>query len=131
MIIKPSPLTIGLGIVAGAALLYFFKKKADGLTVSGAAAAVGGAAVGVADGIFSGTVKGVGGLVGIPDTNKTQCERDKAAGNTWDASFSCAAGDFLSYAWGKVTGSNTNAAVTRYERPGTSGSGGTSVTPTL
>ena len=67
------------------------------------------------------------GLVGIPDTNKTQCERDKAAGNTWDASFSCAAGDFLSYAWGKVTGSNTNAAVTRYERPGTSGSGGTSV----
>lgn len=125
--IKMTPVQIGVAVAIGAGLLYFLKKKADGLTISGAAAAVGAGAVSAADGIFSGAVKGVGSLVGIPDTSVSQCERDKAAGNSWDASFSCSAGEFLSYAWGSVTGSSTKSTNTRYQRPGTTGSGESSV----
>lgn len=126
--IKMTPVQIGLTVVLGAGLLYFLKKKADGLTVKQVAVSVGEAAVDAADGIFSGAVKGVGSLVGIPDTSQSQCARDKAAGNTWDASFSCSAGDFLSYAWGSVTGSSsTQARNTRYERPGSTGKGESSV----
>ena len=128
MKVNLTPVQIGLAVAVGAGLLYFLKKKADGLTISGAAAAVGAGAVSAADGIFSGAVKGVGSLVGIPDTSVSQCERDKAAGNAWDASFSCSAGDFLSYAWGSVTGStSTQASNTRYERPGATGKGESSV----
>lgn len=126
--IKMTPVQMGIAVAIGAGLLYFLKKKADGLTISGAAAAVGAGAVSAADGIFSGAVKGVGSLVGIPDTSMSQCEQDKAAGNSWDASFSCSAGDFLSYALGSVTGStSTQSSNTRYQRPGTSGSGESSV----
>lgn len=127
MKVNLTPVQIGVAVAIGAGLLYFLKKKADGLTISGAAAAVGAGAVSAADGIFSGAVKGVGSLVGIPDTSVSQCERDKAAGNSWDASFSCSAGDFLSYAWGSVTGSSTQASTTRYERPGGTGKGEASI----
>lgn len=43
-----------------------------------------------------GAIEGIGLAVGIPRTNMTKCEQDKAAGRWWDASFSCPAGDFLS-----------------------------------
>lgn len=62
-----------------------------------AGAAFGGAVVDMADGVVSGVVVGAGSLVGIPETSLTQCEQDKAAGRTWDASFSCPAGSFIKY----------------------------------
>lgn len=37
----------------------------------------------------------VGGLFGVPPTNMTQCEKDRAAGDWWAASFSCPATDFV------------------------------------
>lgn len=49
----------------------------------------------VAGEVATGAVKGVGQVLGIPDTNKTQCQQDLAAGRYWDASFSCPAGDYV------------------------------------
>jgi hypothetical protein len=83
-------------VIAGAAGLAFV------LWVSmkgpkSAGQALGGGAVDLADGVISGAVIGVGEAVGIPPTNMTECERAKAEGRTWDASFACPAGDFLKY----------------------------------
>lgn len=63
----------------------------------GTGQAIGGAVVDMADGIVSGVVVGTGQLVGIPATNMTECERAKAEGRTWDASFACPAGNFIKY----------------------------------
>lgn len=63
--------------------------------------AIGGAVVDLADGVIGGAVTGAGQIVGIPATNPTECERAKAEGRTWDASFACPASDFLSYWWNK------------------------------
>lgn len=59
--------------------------------------ALGSAAVDMADGLISGVVVGVGEAVGVPATSQTECQRAKAEGRTWDASFACPAKDFLTY----------------------------------
>jgi hypothetical protein len=46
-------------------------------------------------------VKGVGSVFGIPDTNKTECQKAMAEGRTRDASFACDAGTFLKYMTGR------------------------------
>lgn len=63
--------------------------------VYNASQSVGSGVADVALGVTSGVVLGVGDSFGIPRTNQTQCERDIAAGRTWDASFSCPAGTFI------------------------------------
>jgi len=60
---------------------------------------VGGAIVDMADGLVSGAVVQTGKIFGIPATNMTECERAKAEGRTWDASFACPAVDFIKYVW--------------------------------
>lgn len=65
----------------------------------GTGAAIGAAAVDMVDGAIGGAVVGAGSLIGIPATNRTQCEIDRANGDTWAASFSCPAKDFISYLW--------------------------------
>jgi len=95
--------------VAGAAALYVLKRSLPSLsdlvpsadTTRAAVANVGGYAGQAA----AGAVEGVGLAIGIPRTDQTQCERDKAAGNWWAASFSCPAGDFLSSGASAVFGS--------------------------
>jgi hypothetical protein len=82
-----------LAIVAAG--LYVAKKG-----VAGAAAGAAGAVVDAATGAATGAVVGIGKAVGIPETNLSECERAKAEGRTWDASFACPAGDFLSWTWG-------------------------------
>jgi hypothetical protein len=75
---------MGLAIMAGAGLIWWATRPGTaGKLAAGAVGAVGDAA--------TGAVVGVGQLFGIPATNMTQCERDLAAGRTWDASFSCPA----------------------------------------
>lgn len=91
MIKISTPILIAGGAVA-AALAYVAIKGGKG-----AGAALGSAAVDMADGVVSGAVTTVGEAVGIPQTNLTECERAKAEGRTWDASFACPARDFLSY----------------------------------
>lgn len=81
----------GIGVASLALILYV---KKNGLpTAAGVGAAAGAAVV---DGA-SGVVLGVGDAVGVPRTDMTECERAKAEGRTWDASFACPAKDFLSY----------------------------------
>ena len=58
-----------------------------------------------ADNAAAGAVEGIGLAVGIPRTNVSQCQADKAAGRWWDASFSCTATDFVSSGVGAVFGS--------------------------
>lgn len=83
----------------GLALLGFvWLKKKPGQSL---AAAAGTAAVTAAADVAAGTVVGVGEVFGIPATNMTECERAKAEGRTWDASFACPAGDFISFWWNK------------------------------
>jgi hypothetical protein len=84
-------------LIAGAAVagaLWWASRKGNAEAVG---TAVGGAAVDMVNGVVSGTVNTIGEGVGIPRTNLTECEKAKAEGRTWDASFACPAGDFLIY----------------------------------
>lgn len=71
--------------------------------VSRNARAVGSAVAETAGEVAVGAVEGLGQVIGIPPTNQTQCQRDIAAGDWWEASFSCPAGDFLGAVWGAST----------------------------
>ncbi len=88
-----TPYLIAGGAVA-AALLWASSKGAKET-----GAAIGTAAVDLTNGIVTGAVVGTGQVLGIPATNKTACERAKAEGRTWDASFDCPALEFLNYLW--------------------------------
>ena len=72
--------------------------------------------VNAAGGVATGTVLAIGDTVGIPRTNLTKCQQDLMAGKTWDASFSCPAGDYLKYLYDGTI-------------PGVAGLGGLSATP--
>lgn len=87
---------IGMG-VAAVALLILVKKKG---AAADAGEALGGAAVDLAGGVVAGAAEGIGDVFGVPRTDMTECERAKAEGRTWDASFACPAGDFLGYVLG-------------------------------
>lgn len=86
-----------LGGAAALAAWWIWKRGGLAAAAGDVAGAAAGAVVDMADGIVSGTVEGIGAAVGIPATNMTECERAKAEGRTWDASFACPAGDFLKY----------------------------------
>lgn len=77
-----------------AALAFVALKGAKGV---GYAIAAG--AVDLVDGVFTGTVETIGINVGIPKTNLSECEKAKAEGRTWDASFACPAANFIGYLW--------------------------------
>lgn len=81
-----------VGGIAAAVLALVLVKK-NGITAASVGSAVGSAVI---DGA-SGVVLGVGDAVGLPRTDLTECEKAKAEGRTWDASFVCPAGDFLKY----------------------------------
>ena len=79
--------------VAALALLIIVKKKGAAAAVG---ADIGAAAVDLAGGVVAGASMSIGDAMGIPRTNMTECEKAIAEGRTWDASFACPAGDFLS-----------------------------------
>lgn len=81
------------GVAVGAAVLWAMSKG----SAKEAGTALGTGAVNMIDGVLSGTVIGAGQLAGIPATSQTACEKAKAEGRTWDASFECPATDFLKY----------------------------------
>lgn len=93
MVKLPATYLIAGGVVM-AALVWAATKGAKG-----AGAAIVSGAVDMVDGAVSESVFTVGEAVGIPRTNMTECERAKAEGRTWDASFACPAADFLRYVW--------------------------------
>lgn len=104
MVKLSSVYAIGAG-VGVCALLYFASKGDkggdDGYGGGGffqdVGAGLGSSAVHAVDQVLSGVVLGAGDVVGVPRVNKTACELAKEQGRTWDASFACPAGDFLSY----------------------------------
>lgn len=82
-------------IAAGAALGLIAYTWARG--AKGAGQDVGKAAVDLLDGFVSGATVQAGQIVGVPATDMTECERAKAEGRTWDASFACTATDFIGW----------------------------------
>lgn len=93
---KVSAVYLIAGGAVGLALVWAMTRSGG---VAGLAQSIGGAAVDAVDGVVSGAVIGIGAQVGIPATSRTQCEIDKANGDTWEASFSCPATDFIRYVW--------------------------------
>lgn len=59
--------------------------------------------IGGASDVIGEGVQGAGSVLGIPRTNQSQCEIDKAAGDYLGASFHCPAGDFLAWGWDRIT----------------------------
>jgi hypothetical protein len=106
MSLKGDIIAVGL---AGAVLLaagWYAKKKAadaaDALAKSvqdamDAATVVVTKGVDAVDKAVSWPILTAGDAIGIPRTSMTACEKAKAAGSAWDASFACPASDFLSY----------------------------------
>lgn len=84
------------GVAVAGALVWAVTRAGS---ASNAGQYIGGAAVDMADGVISGAVVGAGQIFGIPATNMTKCEKAKAEGRTWDASFDCPAADFIKYLW--------------------------------
>lgn len=88
--------TAALAAAVGVGLILFIRKGAAGQLAAGAVGAVADAG--------AGAVLGVGDVVGIPRTSKSQCDADLAAGRLWDASFSCPAGTFIGGVWDSIIG---------------------------
>lgn len=94
------------GIAVAALVVVFYLKKKVGDVVADVADTVSQVWDSAADGVehagdvvIAKPVLGIGDAIGLPRTNETECERAKREGRTWDASFACPAGDFLSYMW--------------------------------
>lgn len=79
--------------LAAAGMLLFFYVKGNALEVG---AGVGAAAVDLGAGV----VVGIGDSMGLPRTDKSECEQAMAEGRTWDASFACPAATFARYVTG-------------------------------
>lgn len=89
-------LTPGAWLAVGAVglgALYLMRNQAADLAAG---------AVGAAADVGAGAVLGVGDVLGVPRTNESQCAQDLAAGRTWEASFSCPAGTFISSTAGSI-----------------------------
>jgi hypothetical protein len=82
----------GGAVVAALALVYFKGAASIGYSI-------GSGVVDMVDNVVAGTVETIGEKIGIPKTNMSECERLKAAGDTWGASFACPAKDFIQYVW--------------------------------
>jgi hypothetical protein len=95
--LSPVTLLLGVGLVGAA---WYVAKKGVTEAAAGAVGAVGNAA--------GGAVLGVGDVLGVPRTNETECERAIREGRTWDASFACPAGRFLSYLAGYPSSSSSS-----------------------
>ena len=74
-------------------------------------------AIGAVGSVASGTVIGIGELVGIPATDTDQCTRDIASGNAWQASFSCPAGRFIKASWPSTSVEQQRARDMTYSDP--------------
>lgn len=93
---------IAIAAVIALYILFRFYKWFSEKGAGGVAKDTAGFAADVIGGLTTGTVEGVSRTVGIPKTDPTQCEKDRAAGAWWDASFSCDAGTFTKSLFNRV-----------------------------
>lgn len=77
------------------------------VALRGNAGKVGAEVVKAGADMAAGAVVGVGQAVGIPATDKTQFQKDVAAGDWWAASFSGTASEFVGSFWDHLTGDNS------------------------
>jgi len=100
MSIRPEIAVAGLAVGIAAALLI---AKMKSTSAADAGQSVGRAAVNLVDGVASGTIIGIGNLLGVPETTTpdsvNRCEAAKASGNCFDAMTYCTAGDYLKWRW--------------------------------
>jgi hypothetical protein len=89
--INQDAMLIGAAALAGLGLIVWASR-------AGMTQRLASGAVGVVNDVAVGTVKGLGQVVGIPDTNMSACQRALADGNYLEASFQCPAGTFISQA---------------------------------
>lgn len=101
---KTQHLYLIAGGVVAAALVWAAKRTSDGSgVITGSASGdtghyMGSMAIDLVDGVVAGVGMGAAEKwLGIPQTNMTECERAKAEGRTWDASFACPAWNFTKY----------------------------------
>jgi hypothetical protein len=87
------------GVAVAALILMIVVKKNGGVAAVAADVGeeAGAAVINLGGGVVAGASQAIGDAVGVPRTNMTECEKAKAEGRTWDASFACPAGDFLDY----------------------------------
>lgn len=90
----PWPFWAGAGVLA----VILVNKLTGGALVRKTVEAIPQAAVDAGVGL----VYGIGDAVGIPRTEQSECEKLLAAGDYWNASFKCPAGDFVGGVWGAV-----------------------------
>lgn len=84
-------IVVGGGLLLIAAVAYVAvrgTREAAASVAAGAVDAAGGIVIGLGDGL------------GLPRTQAEKCAAAKAAGDTWEASFACPAGDFLKWVFG-------------------------------
>lgn len=96
----PAPVvTLGAAAVGLALVLAWLKLSArPGQTVAASIGEhLGQTVAGTVIDAGTGAVVGIGKAVGIPATSETECQKAKREGRTWDASFACPAGEFITY----------------------------------
>lgn len=97
---------VALGAVLGICAVYLLARGRAAAAAQSAGQAVGGAVGGAVVGVAEGVVYGVGDAIGLPRTDVPACENAVQEGRWWDASFDCAAGDFIAAGWGKLWGND-------------------------
>lgn len=89
------PIWIVYGVAAGLGV-FLLNRALDGRLISGAVTSVAGAVAQVPVDVVFGVTDA---LIGLPDTRtaqtQTACEKAKAEGNDWEASFVCPASDWF------------------------------------
>ena len=100
MAVTRQTMIVGAAVLAVIAIVVMVKKKG---AAAGVGAAIGGAAVDLANGAVSGVAFSLGDIFGVPRTDESKCAQARAAGDTWAASQYCTAGTFMGYAWDAAT----------------------------
>lgn len=102
---------LGLAVAVLGGVWYSVRRLNAGLTSLGSAASdAAGYVAETANNVVSSPVFAAGDAVGIPRTSPNQCAIDKANGDTWAASFSCPAGEFIDYVTSPSPPRNTGGA---------------------
>lgn len=83
---------IGGGVLLALGVVYIVGRGAGKVAED-----VSRTAVNVAGGVVKGTVDGVSDAIGLQVPERSACDKAKAEGNTWEASFACPAGEFVGY----------------------------------
>ncbi len=92
----PYKVALAVAVVAGAAFFLTRRGSSDAPLGYQLGEAAAGAVVDVAEGVIAGGAIAIGDKIGIPRTDETECQKAIREGRTWDASFACPAGTFIS-----------------------------------